>query len=53
MEILFQSLVVARSYDVDPVLVNCDEDSDASAGVITRCGGVLENIVDNPLGGPR
>jgi predicted acetyltransferase len=52
-EILTQSLVVARSYDVGRVLVTCDEDNDASARVITRCGGVLENIVDNPEGGPR
>ena len=52
-EILTQSLVVARSYDVGSVLVTCDEDNEASARVITRCGGVLENIVDNPEGGPR
>lgn len=52
-EILMQSLVVARSYDVGSVLVTCDEDNEASARVITRCGGVLENIVDNPKGGPR
>jgi predicted acetyltransferase len=52
-EILIQSLVVARSYDAHPVLVTCDEDNDASARTITRCGGVLENIVENPEGGPR
>jgi predicted acetyltransferase len=52
-EILTQSLVVARSYDVGSVLVTCDEDNGASSRVITRCGGVLENIVDNPEGGPR
>ena len=52
-EILKQSLIVARSYDVGRVLVTCDEDNEASASVITRCGGVLENIVDDPEGGPR
>lgn len=52
-EILTQSLILARSYDNDPVLVTCDEDNNASARVITRCGGVLENIVENPEGGPR
>ena len=52
-EILMQSLVVARSYDVGSVLVTCDEDNEASARVITRCGGVLENVVDDPEGGPR
>ncbi len=52
-EILTQSVIVARSYDIDRVLVTCDEDNIASAGVIVRCGGVLENIVDNPDGGPR
>jgi len=52
-EILRQSLVIARSFDVARVLLTCDEDNDASARVITRCGGVLENIIDNPEGGPR
>ena len=53
IEILKQSLIVARSYDVGRVLVTCDEDNVVSARVITRCGGVLENIVDDPEGGPR
>lgn len=52
-EILQQSLVIARSYDVENVLVTCDEDNVASAKVITRCGGKLENVVDDPEGGPR
>lgn len=52
-EILRQSLVIARSYGVDPVLVTCDEDNVGSATVIERCGGVLENIVEVPDGGPR
>ncbi len=52
-EILTQSLIIARSYDIGRVLVTCDDDNDASARVITRCGGVLENIVENPEGGLR
>jgi predicted acetyltransferase len=52
-EILRQSLVIARSYDIERVLVTCDEDNVPSARTIERCGGTLENIVDNPEGGPR
>ena len=52
-EILTQSLIIARSYDAGRILVTCDEHNDASAQVIVRCGGVLENIGDDPQGGPR
>jgi predicted acetyltransferase len=52
-EILVQSLVIARSYDAHRVLITCDEGNVASIGVIERCGGVLENIVEDPGGGPR
>lgn len=52
-EILRQCLVIARSYGIDAVLVTCDEDNEGSAKTIERCGGVLENIVINPSGGPR
>jgi predicted acetyltransferase len=52
-EILRQSLIIMRSFDVDRVLITCDDDNDVSARVILRCGGVLENVVDNPEGGPR
>ncbi len=52
-EILRQSLVIARSYDIAPVLVTCDEDNTPSARTIERCGGALENVVENPEGGPR
>lgn len=45
-QILRQSLVIARSYGEDRVLVTCDEDNVGSAAVIERCGGVLENILD-------
>jgi predicted acetyltransferase len=51
-EILRQSLVIARSYDISSVLVTCDEDNIASARTIERCGGVLENVVAVE-GGPR
>lgn len=47
-EILRQSLVVARSFDVARVLLTCDEDNEASARTILRNGGTLENVVDNP-----
>jgi predicted acetyltransferase len=43
-EILRQGLVVARALGIDDVLVTCDVDNAASAGVIERCGGVFESI---------
>jgi predicted acetyltransferase len=52
-EILRQSLLIARSYDIAPVLLTCDEDNVSSARIIERCGGTLENVLDNPEGGPR
>ena len=52
-EILRQSLVIARSYDIAPVLVTCDEGNVPSARTIERCGGMLQNVVVNPEGGPR
>lgn len=45
-EILRQSLVIARSEGVERVLVTCDDDNAASAAVIERCGGVLEDVVE-------
>jgi len=51
-EMLRQSLIIARSLGVDPMLVTCDEDNVGSQTVIERCGGVLEDIVDVP-GEPR
>lgn len=44
-EILSQALVVARSQGVDRVLVTCFEDNAASARVIEKCGGVLEDVI--------
>jgi predicted acetyltransferase len=46
-------LVIAHSYDIAPVLVTCDEDNVASRRTIERCGGMLENVVENPDGGPK
>src|SRR5579875_1513235 len=37
-EILRQGLVIARALGVDDVLVTCDADNRASAGVIEACG---------------
>ena len=51
-EILRQSVVIAHSLDISPVLVTCDEGNEPSARTIERCGGTLENVVDNPEGGP-
>jgi predicted acetyltransferase len=47
-EILRQSLVIARSFDVARVLITCDEGNEASARTILRHGGALENVVENP-----
>jgi len=44
-EILRQSLVIARSYGVDAVLVTCDDSNVASARVIEACAGRLERVV--------
>ena len=49
--ILRQSLVVARAAGVEEVLVTCDDDNVASATVIERCGGVLEDVVPPEAGG--
>ena len=42
-EILRQALVVARANGVDAALLTCDEDNVASAAVIERLGGVLQD----------
>jgi predicted acetyltransferase len=44
-EILRQSLVIARSYGVEQVLVTCDDGNVASARVIESCGGLLERVI--------
>jgi predicted acetyltransferase len=45
-EILRQALVIARAEGVDRVLVTCDEGNAASAAVIERLGGELEDVRD-------
>jgi predicted acetyltransferase len=42
--ILTESIVIARNEGVSAILVTCDDSNVASAKVIERCGGVLENI---------
>lgn len=44
-EVLRQSLVVARSYDIERVLVTCADDNVGSIRVIERCGGELHDTV--------
>lgn len=46
-EILRQSLIIARSYGIDRVLVTCDEDNQGSARTIVNCGGVFESAFDD------
>jgi predicted acetyltransferase len=43
-QILRQALVIVRAEGVEDVLVTCEEDNPASATVITRCGGALDDI---------
>jgi predicted acetyltransferase len=45
-QILRRSLDVARSVNIPQALVCCDEDNVASAKVIERCGGVLEDVIE-------
>jgi predicted acetyltransferase len=52
-EILRQALIVARSEGIDEVLVTCDVDNVASATIIERMGGVMEDIRPDPEGPPK
>jgi predicted acetyltransferase len=52
-EILRQSLIVARAEGVDRVLVTCDDDNMASATIIERLGGVLEDVRQGNDGIPK
>jgi predicted acetyltransferase len=52
-EILRQALIIARSEGVDDVLLTCDEDNLASATIIERLGGVLEDVRVDPDGPPK
>jgi predicted acetyltransferase len=47
---LEQALVVARAAGVEDVLVTCDDDNAASAAIIERAGGVLEDVRARPDG---
>ena len=49
-EMLRQALIVARSVGVGRVLLTCDDANDASASIIERAGGVLEDIRVAPDG---
>jgi predicted acetyltransferase len=51
-EILRQSLVVARSIGIGPVLVTCDDDNLGSIAVIEACGGQLDSLVEDGPGRP-
>jgi predicted acetyltransferase len=44
-EILRQSLAIGRALGLDKVLLTCEEGNAASAALIERCGGILEDIV--------
>lgn len=50
---LGEVLAVARRRDLHRVLITCDDDNTASARVIERHGGVLEDIRETPLGRKR
>jgi predicted acetyltransferase len=52
-EALRQGLIIARSLGVDDVLVLCDDNNLASAGVIEHSGGELESVVDSEHGTTR
>jgi predicted acetyltransferase len=52
-EILRQGLVIARAAGVDRILVTCDENNHASAAVIERNGGVLEDVRTDEADGVR
>ncbi|WP_433788515.1 GNAT family N-acetyltransferase [Actinoplanes sp. CA-252034] len=43
-------LEVARRRSLTLVLITCDVDNTASARVIEKCGGVLEDVRDTPVG---
>lgn len=50
---LRRSLVLVRSVGVESALVTCDDDNVASARVIERCGGVLQDLVTTDDGPPK
>lgn len=46
---LKEALKICYQWDIWPVLVTCHEDNKASARVIEKCGGVLENKYEQTL----
>jgi predicted acetyltransferase len=48
---LRNALVIARSLGIERALVTCDDDNDASAAMIERVGGQLEDKVEPQEGG--
>ena len=52
-EILRQALIVARAEGVERVLVTCDDDNAASAKIIERLGGLLEDVRQGHDGIPK
>lgn len=52
-EMLRQALVRAGQVGLDRAMVCCDEANVASAAVIERCGGVLQDVVGPGGGHPR
>ena len=52
-EILRQSVDRLRADGVDRILVTCDEDNIASAGVIERGRGIYESTVEGRAGIPK
>lgn len=50
--LLRASLEIVREQGVDRALLTCSVDNLASASVIERCGGVLEDVVNAPRGRP-
>jgi predicted acetyltransferase len=49
-EILRQSLAIAASVGIDRALVTCDDDNEASARTIERCGGAFESYITGESG---
>jgi len=52
-EMLRQAVVLMRARGVERILVTCDDDNVASAGVIEACGGVYESTVEGRGGIPK
>jgi predicted acetyltransferase len=52
-EMLRQSVALMQADGVDRILITCDDDNLASAGVIERGGGVFESIVEGRGGIPK